>query len=1076
MRRRIFFALFFSLFSFVTSQPGRTASLPDGYIFYPGVSIHFEHFTIEDGLSQNAVLTILQDHQGYLWVGTQGGLNRYDGYSFHQFLNNPDDPASISFNSITALYEDSSGDLWVGTWGGGLNRYDPSSGKFTRYLPDVDDPSSLANPIVTSIVQDPVGRLWVGTLGGLELLDVSSGRFTHFHTDPADPSTLSSDAISAITPAGDGTLWIGTGAFGVPGNGLNRFDPITAKAERIRSAGSCLQSLTISSILRDKYGGLWIGHGGSGLPGGGLDHYTPATDSCQHYDASTTAGQFLNDNVTRLEFDQEGRLWISVWGGGLLLMTPDMPGVFESLRYDAYDPNSLSSDNTSTVYADRSGVLWVGLFDRGLDKLNLENLQFRTYTHDPANPSSIASNRITAFAETRDGKIWIGTQEIGLANFKPATGEMIYYRYIPSNPTSLSSNRVSSLYADADGTLWIGTVNEGLNHFDPATGEFQHFYHDSADIASLIDDEITYITRDSAGTLWVATMGGLSRLDPDRAGFVNYSGLVGAPVSLMTDGSDLWIGTWGGGASRLRLALPGILPPDRTRFTIMDTLQHDPLNSNSLSENSVWTMYHALDGIFWFGTAGGLNRYDPKTGKFKIYTEKQGLPNSNIRCVVQDPNGYLWVATTNGLARFDPLAETTQVYDEGDGLQGNEFDTNACFLSPSTGDIYVGGTEGFTVFNPLTIKKNTTSPTVVIQQVRVFNEVQAIDGQGKNPLRLRYDQNTLSFDFAALDYHAPEKNTYMYKLEGFDANWIQAGTQHTANYADLPSGNYAFRVKAANSDGNWSTSDAALSIQIVPPFWNSWQFQVGLVVVLLSMIVGGFQWRLRSIKNNAQRLEQRMAERTKELNQANELLREKATQDAVSAERTRLARELHDAVTQTLFSATLIADVLPDLWGANKPEGERRLEELRQLTRGALAEMRTLLVELRPNALVEAPLPALLQQLTEALAGRERIEITLQTSGERKLPADVQIGLYRIAQEALNNVVKHARATQVVIALRLEDPVRLTIADNGSGFDPRDVSADHLGLKIMRERAEAIGASLSIESESGGGAQITVIW
>jgi signal transduction histidine kinase len=223
-------------------------------------------------------------------------------------------------------------------------------------------------------------------------------------------------------------------------------------------------------------------------------------------------------------------------------------------------------------------------------------------------------------------------------------------------------------------------------------------------------------------------------------------------------------------------------------------------------------------------------------------------------------------------------------------------------------------------------------------------------------------------------------------------------------------------------------------------------------------------------------LEERIAERTNELNQANELLREKAALDAVTAERTRLARDLHDAVTQTLFSTTLIADVLPDIWQKNPDEGKRRLDEVRQLTRGALAEMRTLLVELRPNALVEVPLPTLLRQLTEALVGRSRMNIQLSAEGARKLPADVQVGLYRIAQEALNNVVKHAKASEAVVTLRLGETTRLTIADNGAGFDPSIVTADHLGLKIMRERAEAIGAKLSLYSESGEGTQISVIW
>lgn len=1074
--RRFFFAALsvgiLCLFSF--PPVALAASAPD-VVFYPGASLPFQHLTIQDGLSQNNISAVLQDSQGYIWIGTQDGLNRYDGYNFIHYRHDPHDPNSISYNNISALFEDAEGRLWIGTWGGGLNRYDPVTGNFAHFLSDTNNPASSVNSVVTSIAKGGSGQLWVGTLGGLERLDPTTGSFAHFRSNQTNPSTLSSNAISSITPNGDGRFWIGTGAYGTTGAGLNLFDPATGQAERVPSNGLCLKSPNVSTILVGRDGTLWVGHGGSGLPGGGLDHYSPFTGSCDHYDTSTTNGQFTNDNVIQLLFDRDNRLWVTLWGGGILRMEPGTPGRFASIQHDSNDPESLSSDNASALLQDRSGVLWVGTFDAGINLLTLENLQFRSYKHSPADPAGLFSNNISAFAETLNGDMWIGTAEAGLARFDPASGHFTYYRNIPSNPTSLSSNRIMSLYADQDGTLWVGTVNSGLNHFDPLTGKFERFRHDSADPASLIDDEVNTILRDSGGFLWVATMAGLSRLDPDRQGFVNYSGLTGAPVDLATDGSDLWIGTWGGGISRLRLALPGILPPDRTRLSIMDTFLHDASNSNSLSENSVWAMLRSSDGLLWFGTADGLNRYDPRTGDFKVYNENNGLRNASIACMAEDSHGFLWITTANGLARFNPKSEGFLIYDKSDGLQGSEFNRSACFYSPSTGELYVGGTDGFSVFDPLNMVRNTTPPAVVITAFKVFDQSIAFDPLGKAPIRLSYTQNFISLEFAALDFHAPASNTYAYRLDGFDKDWVQAGTEAHASYTDLPDGDYTFHVKAANNDGTWSTSDASLRIQIIPPLWKRWQFQVGLGLGLAMLVLGGFQWRLATSRANARRLEKRIAERTEQLNKANELLREKATQDAVTAERTRLARDLHDAVTQTLFSATLIAEVLPDLWKKNRREGDRRLEELRQLTRGALAEMRTLLVELRPNALIEVPLPTLLRQLTDALTGRARIDIQLTCSGEPKLAPDVQVGLYRIAQEALNNIVKHSRATHAVVTLNCADTLRLTISDNGLGFDPSNIAADHIGLRIMRERAEAIGAQFKVESTPGEGTQISVI-
>jgi signal transduction histidine kinase/streptogramin lyase len=633
-----------------------------------------------------------------------------------------------------------------------------------------------------------------------------------------------------------------------------------------------------------------------------------------------------------------------------------------------------------------------------------------------------------------------------------------------------------SLYADDDGTLWVGTVNNGLDHFDPMTGEFKHYRHDSADHTSLLDDEVTYINRDGAGVLWVATMAGLSRMEPGGSQFSNYVGLSGAPVNLMVDGGDLWIGTWGGGASRLSLALPGILPANSSRFTVTLNLSHDASNPDSLSENSVWAIKKTSDGYFWFGTAAGLNRYDPKTRDMKIYTEKDGLPSASILGIIEYPLGILWITTANGLARFEAATGAIRTYDKTNGLQGNEFNTNATFISPSTKDIYIGGTNGFTVFNPAEITPNASMPDVVITDFEVFNEPYPFDPQGNNSINLNYNQNYISIGFAALDFHAPEKNTFAYMLTGYDGEWVQAGTRHSAVYSNLPPGSYTFDLRGANSDGTWGKVKTLLRIEIVPPYWQRWQYQVSFILGLIAVVFAGFQWRLREVRRNERKLEQRIAERTEELNQANILLREKAAEDAVIAERTRLARELHDAVTQTLFSATLIADVLPELWGKNRPEGNRRLEELRQLTRGALAEMRTLLVELRPNALVEVPLPTLLKQFTEALAGRARIDIPIRCIGDRKLPADVQVAFYRITQEALNNAVKHSNATKVMVTLILQDIVRLDIIDNGSGFDMAKVTADHLGLRIMRERTEAIGGEFSIKSVPGQGTQISVRW
>jgi len=956
----------------------------------------------------------------------------------------------------------------------------------------------------------------------------------------------------------------------------------------------------------------------------------------------------------------DGWLWITTYEAGLYRMDLNAPGEFQSFSNVPGDSSSLSSDNTYAIIQDRSDILWIGTLNSGINKLKPRSLQFGLYRNNPGDIATLGLDTVGAFAEGMSGNIWVGTWGAGLDRFNPYTGRFTHYTHAADDPNSVSDNTIMTLAPDDSGGLWIGTLGGGLDYFDVRGNTFTHYRNDPADPESLINDNVPIIHFDRGGSLWIGTLGGLDRFGAATGRFVHYQPDPENPkslshpvvVGLFADRDNvLWVGTWGGGLNRLDLNDPASLDPARAQFT---HYRADPADPASLSEDSVWVIHQSEEsGTLWLGTMGGLNRFDPQTGAFKSYSEKDGLRNATILGILEDSKGYLWITTNNGLAKFNPHTETFQIFDSSDGLQGNEFSSNAYFES-STGLFFFGGIRGFNVFDPLKIQPNPVPPEIVVTDFKIFNESVKTDLSGSNPIKLNHSQDFIAFEFTALDYHAPQKNQYAYMLAGFDQDWVEAGTRRYASYTNLPGGEYVFHVKGSNGDGVWNEAGVSIPIIVTPPFWQTWWFIGSAILVIAGVITMGFQSRVRTIQENARKLEtlveqrtvelrdtnnqleveieqrkqaeealakraenelkqsearfqavfenaavgiavmgldrqpiainpvteqiigysleemkgvnprdlaipedrsldnemfpeliagkrnsyvmerryrhkngeifwarinyslvrdldgnpdylvgmiediddqkraserlaaqeaehrrileQRIAERTEELNKANELLQQKAAQEAVSAERTRLARDLHDAVTQTLFSATLIADVLPDIWSMNEEEGRRRLGELRQLTRGALAEMRTLLVELRPNALVEVPLPTLLRQLSEALTGRARIDIQFSFEGERTLPPDVQVAFYRIAQEGLNNVVKHSKASQAAVMLRLGEQVRLSITDNGSGFDPDKVTADHLGLKIMCERSEAIGAKFNLYSEPGEGSQVTVTW
>jgi PAS domain S-box-containing protein len=1225
--------------------------------------LRFERFTLENGLSQNSVLAILQDRQGYLWIGTQDGLNRYDGYHFIAFHHEADNLSSISHNSVISLLEDRDGYIWIGTWGGGLNRYDPATGRFKRYTHNPEDPTSLSNDIVAALFQDSEGRLWVGTNGGgLNLYDPQTGGFTRYTHNPEQSSSLSSDAISAIVADPGGALWLGTGGFGIPGAGLNRFDPVTGTVQVYRhdpqDAGT-LSSDTISAIAPAPDGSLWIGTGGYALSGAGLNRFDPATGRVQRFIPQADDPAALNGtDILALFLDPSGVLWIALYGAGLDRIDLNrLETGFVHTRNDPFNPQSISSDQIWGLLMDRSGVMWVGSVNGGLNKLNPQMQRFGLFRNQPGNENSLSYNVIGPMIEDERGGIWIGTYGGGLNHYQPATG--IFTRHIDPERNEVP---IMSLYLARGGRLWQGTLG-GLVVYDPATGERKRYNHDPQRPGSLVQDSVAAILADQQERIWIATLGGLDVYNPLTDGFIHVQVPdLSAVVTLYLDPDNiLWVGTWGNGLFRLDPATFDNGRIDSKRFV------NNPEDTRTLNDNAVWALRQDSQGRLWVGTGKGLNRFNVESGTFRSFDKDDGLPNNNALCILADET-HLWVSTNSGLARIDPGDETFRIYDVHDGLQSNEFDSGSC-LQTRSGEMLFGGVNGLNIFRPEEIQDNPNPPPVVISTFRIFNEPIAVNLADRTPIRLSYRQNFIAFEFTALDFRAPEKNRFMYMLEGFDRTWVEAGDRRYAGYTNLGGGNYIFRVRAANNDGVWNEDGVSIPLRIEPPFWSTWWFAGLIGLFIISVIGAAVRWRFDLVRSQNRKLEaqvderthalretnalleieieqrfraeqalarkaerdlrasearfeamfqnadisfglmgldrqvlevneaacrllgltkeefvelrvddlihpddvgqdaemfqelvdgrrgsyvadkryrhkdghyiwarlifsavrgedgkpayligmvediseqkrieeelqqreeeylrqleKRVWERTTELRQTNEQLSQemeqrvraeaalahKAADEAVVAERNRLARDLHDAVTQTLFSASLVAEVLPELMKIDPLEGSKRLQELRQLTRGALAEMRTLLFELRPNALVDIPLPELLRQLAEATIGRARLPVSFTCQGEGTLPPDVQVTLYRMVQEALNNVIKYARAGEAAINLRLApDAARIMVIDNGIGFDPENIPSGHFGLKIMRERAEAVGARMSIYSEPGQGTQITIHW
>ncbi len=857
-------------------------------------SARFTRLSLEDGLSQSSVNCIVQDHQGFLWFGTQDGLNRYDGYEFKTFHHDDQESGSLSNNFIWALHVDKSGVLWVGTEGGGLNRWNPADDTFTHYRHDPADRSSLVHDEIRALSGDREGGLWIGTGGGLSRFSPSSGTFTNFTHDDSDNAGLPDNQIRSILVDSAKRLWVGT----LKG-GLSRKDPESDRFMHYRhdpGDGNSLSSDSIKTVLEDQRGLIWIG-----TYDGGLNRLEPETGRITRYRADPDDNTSLgHDRVRALFSDNTGVLWVGTDNG--LNRRIEESDRFATYRHDAADPNSLSSDRILSIHQDQGGLLWVAT-QAGLTHRNPALETFAHSKQDSEAETTLSSNLITSFTQDSDRTLWIGTYGGGLTGLDLVSGAYRHLRHDVSDPGSLGDNRVMSLFHDSKGNLWVGTMAGGLSVRYAGRSGFVHFKHDSGDADSLSANGVTAITEGTDGTIWVGTYrGGMNRLLPEGKSFQRYSHDPKDPTSLSADqvmslspGDDgrIWIGTKGGGLNHL--------DPSTGIFT---RYRNDPDDPNSLGSDTVWTIYEDSTGTMWVGTqGGGLNRWSQEDriagkGLFRRYTVRDGLANDFIYGVLEDDFGDLWLSSNKGISRFNTRAEAFTNFDSTHGLQSLEFNFGAYFRNDA-GDMFFGGNNGFNHFHPSDVRRNNHIPPVVLTGILKMNERVTLDRPAWDLEELVVDHRdqVVSFDFAALDYSAPEKNRYAYRLDGFDDNWIDLGNMHRATFTNLDAGEYTLRVRASNNDGVWNEAGIALPIRVLPPPWKTWWAYTLYVLAGCAFVLAIIRVQVRKLRReeeHSRHLEQcvherteELAERNRELATFNEKLEEASLTDALTGLRNR---------------------------------------------------------------------------------------------------------------------------------------------------------------------------------------------
>ena len=1033
---------------FLLSPGVATPSVATPGVATPGVAtpetLRFTGIDSRDGLSHDSVYEIIQSRHGFLWIATEDGLNRYDGYTFKTFRHRPDDPTSLAENDINSLAEDGQGHVWIGTWGAGMDRFDPETEQFEHFRHDPDDPGSLLGFRVQTILADRNGKIWAGTYRyGLSRYDPDTEQFEHFRHDPERPDSLPHDHIWSLAQGPDGRVWVGTNR-GLAVHEDGRFEVFLHDPQNEAS----LSHDRARAVRFDRSGTLWV------CTERGLDSLDPATGTVTRHLSNEGAppDQDLRTFKDLVE-GPDGTLWIATRNRGLLAWDRSRPGT-EGLQVHAYqsqDPYSLSNNDVRTLWVDSASNLWAGTRGGGLNRLDLKPPKFKTYA-SKEDGGPLSHSRVWAIQEQDRDTVWVGTSRgLDRVTLDPLVAS-------PDAPgmddlrAQLPDGIVRALHLDSEGQLWIGTEN-GLGRLDTRTGAVEQFVHDASDPNSLGHDEILDLYEDSAGNLWIGTDGGgLDRRDRWSGRFSHLRHDPQDPLSLSFDrvrvvledpDGTLWVGTDGGGLDRL--------DPARGSFRHYRHAADDP---DSLSNDNVVSLLRDREQRLWVGTHSGLNLLRDDDASFRVFAN---LPNAFIYGILQSDDSRLWLTTNQGVLSFDPATEQAVQYGLDDGLLSLSFNEGA-FHRGASGRFYTGGIRGLAVFDPAALHINTHRPPVYFTSIRNLAAPADLPGPAWTVDALTLDARStfLSLEVAALDFTTPERNRYQYRVEGRDEDWRELEGR-TLSLVDLPPGAVEVRVRGSNNDDVWSDRDAVLRLNLEAPFWHSTRSKIALAFGALLLLVGFHRLGVRGYLNRIQELERALRRRRRVLARRDRLLEE------VRRENRRFTFLLsHD------FKSPMV-----NLRGFTG-ELERAVDEAQGRLDGSDEELRRAMIQTIPESLgFVGKSVRHLQRMTESIQRLAQLsehevrwsDVPLVPTLERAVSAakeavpdqgaKIEIGdlpspptlrsdeelLEKILFELLTNALEFSsperRPVIHIQGSAQGDMARLSVRDNGHGIDPR---------------------------------------
>lgn len=1060
----------------------------------------------DESISSNNVGGILEGADGALWIATENSLDKLDlasgKFQHHSFVQK--EKKQLWRTAYQKVIADDNGSLWMTTYGSGLLRFDLKSERFEQFRSVSNDLNSISSNVVWDIEKDPSGALWIGTEEGLDLFWPQSESFTHYDFNPDNPDdaeALSSATVYDIHRDRSGVYWLAT-----YGGGINQFNLMRQGFTHYHHKPDDTNTISndnVTAILEDTRGYLWVG------TVGGVNRIDRKSGYVVHYNSNPNNPYSLSsDRVNAVFQDKRGQIWIGT-DSGLNRYNDKFDRIFPYEVIVASERGSLLNLKNVSITAicqDSDGILWLGTEGYGLVYLDVETNQAVMFVPESRNPNSISSKYITAIYQDRSGFLWVGTSVQGLNRYDRSTGRFLHFTYDSKEADSLSDNTVTAIFQNRTGTLWVGTMG-GLNKYDRTTAAFIHYRERDG----LPNDVIYGIVEDDQGYLWMSTNNGITRFDPRRETFKNFNRQDGLQNNQFNKGAYFRSNSgemFFGGINGVNAFRPGqikdnpYIPP-----VVLTSLTqgNEPVDTKVAITSVDQINLYWPNNFFEFGFAA-LSYIQPEKNQYAYKLEN--FDKSWIYVGTSRSGRYTNLPGGNYTLRIKGSNNDGVWNEEGFALkitvvppiwQRVWFQWAVALLV--VGIVFAGYRIRIREIN----LRNRQLALQVAERTREIEQRRKV-AEGLREILLLINSNkslgeSLNFICCQVGRMVSADRVCLYQ------NCIGGKKKISALYDSRDNANEPCRREselkiicpdnAVNWFGGLVESGVPRVIDdlphysgrrpdLAPAITDGIQTVLVLPIESENEIIGGlavlFEKQRRITKDEIELLAS-IADQAA-LAIGNDSLRAKAEELAVVSERNRLARDLHDAVTQTLFSASLIAEAIPALWVNDAQEGQKLLHDLRQLTRGALAEMRTLLMELRPSAVIEAKLPDLLKQLAESVIGKTGMTVDLNIGETGPLPDDVHVGFYRIAQEALTNVVKHAGARHVGLALMREkddngngkNTVVLDITDDGCGFNPDEVLPDHFGLVNIRERAQNIGARIEINSQPGQGTQVKTVW